>query len=348
VSLYDAVGDLPLAVDGYELEGLQVQPRPDFLRKTTVVHLHGAGQEGIGEDVTYHAELHDSLRARGPVLPLSGKWTLRRFSEHLGSLSMFEAEPPMHAYLDYRRWAFESAALDLALRQAGVSIGRAVEREAKPLSFVVSMGLGSPPSTEPVRRWLELYPTLRFKLDAHRDWGDDFVAELAETGAVDSIDLKGQYRGTPVDTPADPELYRRVAEGFPSAWLEDPGLTDDTIPILEPHRDRVTWDAVIHSVDDIESLLWPPRTVNVKPSRFGSVERLFAAYEYCAEHGIEAYGGGQWELGPGRGQVQLLAALFHPDGPNDVAPREYNLDAKPGLPESPLEVTPRETGFLAL
>jgi hypothetical protein len=348
VTLVDAVKDLPLAIDGYELEGLQVQARPDFLRKTTVVHLHGAGQEGIGEDVTYHAELHDSQRARGAVLPLSGKWTLGRFSDHLGSLSLFEAEPPMHAYHDYRRWAFESAALDLALRQAGSSIGEAVGRQPKPLSFVVSMGLGSPPSTGPVQAWHALYPTLRFKLDANPEWSDELVAELAETGAVDSIDLKGQYVGTVVDTPADPDLYRRVAEGLPHAWLEDPGLTEETIPVLEPHRERVTWDAIIHSVEDIESLPWPPRTVNVKPSRFGSVERLFAAYDYCREQGIEAYGGGQWELGPGRGQIQLLAALFHPDGPNDVAPRDYNLGPQPGLPGSPLEVTPRETGFLAL
>ena len=118
--------------------------------------------------------------------------------------------------------------------------------------------------------------------------------------------------------------------------------------MLEPHRDRVTWDAIIHAVEDIESLPWAPRTVNVKPSRFGSVERLFAAYDYCEEHGIGAYGGGQWELGPGRGQIQLLAALNHPDTPNDVAPRGFNLDPQPGLPESPLHVEPRATGLLAL
>jgi hypothetical protein len=348
VSLYDAVRDLRLEVDGYELQGLEVQARPDFLRKTTVIRLHGAGEEGIGEDVTYHGELHDAQRARGPVLPLSGAWTLHRFSEHLSTLQLFEQEPPMHAYLDYRRWGFESAALDLALRQAGTSLGEAVGREARPVSFVVSMGLGSPPETARVHGWLELYPTLRFKLDANPEWRHELVAELVATGAVDSIDLKGQYRGTVVDTPADPALYRLVAEGLPSAWLEDPGLTDETIPVLEAHRDRITWDAIIHSVDDIESLPWPPRTVNVKPSRFGSVERLFAAYDHCEARGIGAYGGGQWELGPGRGQIQLLAALFHPDTPNDVAPREYNLDPRPGLPASPLDVRPRETGFLAL
>jgi hypothetical protein len=348
VSLYDAVKGLSLEVAGYELEGLEVQARSDFLRKTTVVRLHGAGEDGIGEDVTYDAPLQEAQQERGPVLPLSGRWTLETFSRHLAAQPLFEQAPERHAYVDYRRWAFESAALDLALRQAGTSLGAAVGREPKPVSFVVSMGLGSPPQTEPVRRWLELYPGLRFKLDANPDWTDALIGELAATGAVDSIDLKGQYRGTVVDTPADPALYSRVAEGFPDAWLEDPGLTEETTPILERHRDRVTWDAIIHSVEDIESLPWPPRTVNVKPSRFGSIERLFAAYDHCDVNGIGAYGGGQWELGPGRGHIQLLAALFHPWTPNDVAPREYNLGPQPGLPTSPLEVRPRETGFLAL
>ena len=62
MSLYDAVRDLPLHIDGYSLEGLQLQASPEFLRKTTVVHLHGAGEEGIGEDVTYDAAEHDRLQ----------------------------------------------------------------------------------------------------------------------------------------------------------------------------------------------------------------------------------------------------------------------------------------------
>lgn len=144
-------------------------------------------------------------------------------------------------------------------------------------------------------------------------------------------------------------MHRRVIEGFPDVWLEDPALDDGTRPLLESVSAWVTWDAVIHSVQDIESLPWPPRTVNVKPSRFGSVERLFAAYDHCEEHGIGAYGGGQFELGVGRGQIQYLAALFHPDTPNDVAPGGFNLpQPAAGLPTSPLTVTPRETGFVAL
>jgi hypothetical protein len=73
---------------------------------------------------------------------------------------------------------------------------------------------------------------------------------------------------------------------------------------------------------------------------------LFEAYDYCDQNGIGAYGGGQWELGPGRGHIQYLASLFHPHTPNDVAPSGYNTaGTEPGLPASPLQPEPTETGF---
>jgi L-alanine-DL-glutamate epimerase-like enolase superfamily enzyme len=346
VSLYDAVRDLPLRVDGYALEPLALDTGA-WVRKTTVIHLQGGGETGLGEDVTYGTPEQDALIAQGAVLPLAGDWTLDSFSQHLATLELFDAEPSQHAYLDYRRWAFESAALDLALRQAGRSLAQVVGREPRPLTFVTSGGLGEPPTTARIRLWLDLYPWLRFKLDAKPSWTDEILAELAERGCVESIDLKGQYSGTTVDTPAEPAFYRRVIEALPEAWIEDPALTDETLPLLEPLHDRITWDAPIHSVADIEELRWKPRTVNIKPSRFGSVERLFAAYDHCEAMGIAAYGGGQWELGVGRGHIQLLAAIFHPDTPNDVAPGAYNADPAPGLPESPLAVRGTPTGFRA-
>jgi hypothetical protein len=349
VSLYDAVKDLPLQVEAYDLDVRSLDVSSDFTRKTTTIRLVGSGAEGLGEDVTYDAAEHDAQLVRGPVLPLEGEWTLDSFSRHLAGLALFEGEPQMHAFLDYRRWAFESAALDLALRQSGRTLAQAVARELRPLTYVVSMRLGEPPTLDGVKGWLELYPGLRFKLDATSDWTDDLVSELRELGCVDSIDFKGQYRGTPVDQAPDPSLYRRVIDGLPDVWLEDPAIVDGTRELLVEVAPQVTWDAIIHSVDDIEALPWPPKTVNVKPSRFGSIERLFAAYDYCEEQGIGAYGGGQFELGVGRGHIQYLAALFHADTPNDVAPGGFNLPVPaPGLPSSPLTVTPRETGFQAV
>jgi len=342
VALYDSVSDLALEIDSCELERLELVVSPEFTRVTTLVHLHGAGEEGVGEDVTYTAEDHPPP----DDLPLEGSFTLDSYSRLLDGLTLFTQPPQMEAWHDYRRWAFESAALDLALRQAGHSLADAVGREPRPVTFVTSRRLVDPPSADQITRWLDLYPSLRFKLDPTSNWTDELVAELAATGAIDSVDLKGQYEGTAVDQPPDPALYRRVLDALPEAWIEDPNVNDETRPILEPHAERITWDAPIHSVADIEAVPWPPRCINIKPSRFGSVRRLFEAYDYCAERGIGPYGGGQWELGPGRGQIQYLASLFHPDTPNDVAPGGYNArEPQPGLPESPLEPALALTGF---
>jgi hypothetical protein len=352
VSSYERIAELPLEIEDYELEGLEFSmPGADFERLTTVVRLRGAGAEGIGEDVTYDAVDHIALQGDGATLDLAGKHTIASFSELLDGLDLFPAEPAREVSRSYRRWAFESAALDLALRQADTSLAAALEREPKPVTFVVSMRLTAPGSdevstVEPVRKRLEIYPTLRFKLDPTNDWTDELIGQLVETGAVDSLDLKGQYKGTPVDVDTDPELYRKLIEAFPDAWLEDPDVSEETKPVLEPVADRVTWDAPIHSVADIRSQPWPPKMVNIKPSRFGPLHALFEAYDYCEEQGIGAYGGGQWELGPGRGHIQYLASLFHPDTPNDVAPSGYNMaGTEPGLPSSPLDPQPTPTGF---
>jgi hypothetical protein len=330
VSLYASLAELPLRVESYELERLeQVISTGGFTRVTTVIRLRGGGVDGVGEDVTYDAKLHPPPHD----LPLAGEHTLDSYSRAL--------EP--FAFDDYRRWAFESAALDLALRQAGMSLAEAVGREPRPVRFVVSRRFET---IDELRRLLARYPTTHFKLDPTSDWSDGFVSELAGAATVDVVDLKGAYHGTPVDQPPDPVLYEHVARGFPDAWIEDPALTAETEPVLEPHRDRITWDAPIHSVADVEGLPFPPRTLNVKPSRFGPLRELFAFYDHCAARGIGLYGGGQFELGPGRGQIQYLASLFCPDAPNDVAPGGYNATEPPdGLPISPLDPAPAPTGF---
>jgi hypothetical protein len=199
---------------------------------------------------------------------------------------------------------------------------------------------------EPLRRRLQMYPGLRFKLDPTSSWDGALIAELVGTGAVDSVDFKGLYHGSIVDQPADPALYRRVAEAFPQAWIEDPALTSETDAVLAPYRERFSWDAPIHSIADIQALTYPPRMVNIKPSRLGGLRSLLDAYDYCSERSIGNYGGGQFELGVGRGQNQYLASLFHPDAPNDVAPSGFNLPDPPSdLPSSPLVPAPSAVGF---
>ena len=347
MSDWDVVKDLAVRIEDYVLERLEEDVSSDFTRVTTVIRMTGGGQEGIGEDVVYDAEDHDAALEAGPILPLLGEWTLEGLANHLAGLDLFPGkEPERDVSRLYRRYAYESAALDLALRQNDTSLHALVGREPRPLTYVVSLRLGEPPSLDPVTSRLRNYPGLRFKLDPTASWTDDLVADLARTGAIDSVDFKGHYKGTVVDNPPDVALYRRVVEALPGAWIEDPHLDDDVQEYLEPHRDRVTWDAPIHGIADIEALPYPPRMVNVKPSRVGSLKELFATYEYCDERGIGMYGGGQFELGPGRGQIQLLASLYHPDTPNDVSPSGFHSpDPPPGLEESPLPPRADERGF---
>jgi L-alanine-DL-glutamate epimerase-like enolase superfamily enzyme len=346
VSSWEALAGLRLQIDDYALQALQATVSSEFERKSTHIVLRGGGEEGVGEDVTYDGVDHEILQAAGASLALAGRYTLASFCEHLATLSLFPQPPQRDVSARYRTWAYESAALDLALRQAGTALHQALARKPQPVRFVVSLRLGEPPTLAPLRTRLALYPGLRFKLDPTSSWDEELIAQLVGTGAVDSVDFKSFYSGTVVDQPADPPLYRRVVDAFPHAWIEDPALTPETEPILAAHRDRFSWDAPIHSIADIESLPYPPRMVNVKPSRLGGVRNLLDAYDYCAERGIGNYGGGQFELGVGRGQNQYLASLFHADAPNDVAPTGFNLpDTPAGLPSSPLEPAPCATGF---
>jgi L-alanine-DL-glutamate epimerase-like enolase superfamily enzyme len=317
MTLYGAVRDLELTIDDVATQRREAAVSSEFTRVTTTVVLKGRGETGEGEDVTYAAEAHDDfprLRERATM----------SLAEYSSALDAYDLE-------DYRRWAFESAGLDLALRQNAMSLADALGSEYSPVRFVVSTRLE-------IRPWLEVDPELEFKLDPMSAWTDEHMREISATGAVRVLDLKGQYHGTVVDQPPDPRLYRSVAEIFPDAVIEDPALTDETRAALRGAEKRLSWDAPIHSVADIEERA--PRFVNIKPSRFGTVQRLFDAIDYCNGKGITMYGGGQFELGPGRQHIQRLASLFYADSPSDVAPSEYNVGGpRAGLPRSPLVVS---------
>ena len=344
---YERVAGLPVAIERCELLPLVRDTSGGFTKVSIVVRLSGGGHEGEGEDVTWdQIDQIELLRGGDQLAWLRGSRTFDEFSTLLGLANLFPVDPIRDSARFYRRWAFESAALDLALRQSGLSLQDVVGREAQPVNFVASVRIGEPPSLLPLHERLGVDPALRFKLDPTPGWDDALVGELARLGCVHVVDMKGSYRNAGVAMDPEAGLYRRVIEGLPEAWIEDPAVEDGTAGLLEAHRERITWDEPIHSVADIEALPWRPRMLNLKPARFGSVRALFDAYDHCAAHGIGAYGGGMFEQGPGRGQLQYLAALFHPDGPNDIAPEGYNLQSPSrDLPRSPLAPDPHPTGF---
>jgi hypothetical protein len=165
-SLWPRLAGLALVIEACEYERLHAVLAHEFERITTHVRLLGAGVGGLGEDVSVFREDGTTLHEARPALPLEGEWTLAGFCEHLATLELWAEPPEWQVALRFRRWAFESAALDLALRQAGRSLHDALGLEPQPVRFVNSLGLGKEPSIEPVRRRLARSPDVRFKLDA--------------------------------------------------------------------------------------------------------------------------------------------------------------------------------------
>src|SRR3954467_7306666 len=108
------------------------------------LHLRGGGEEGLGEDISPFGIEGFPPYADPPPLSLAGEWTLGSFGALPGARAWWGEEPfwaPMHRY---RRWAFESAALDLAVRQAGRPLPELLGREARPLRLAHPLGPADP------------------------------------------------------------------------------------------------------------------------------------------------------------------------------------------------------------
>ena len=332
---------LPLTIDAVEYGRLDPGPGFGEAHPSRLVRLLGAGHEGLAEDITLF------VSAEVPDLPLTGEWTLGDFCEHLHSLDQFVETPEYEDFFrPFRNWAYESAALDLALAQAGRPLHDVLGREPRPVTYVNSLPLGDPPSVDTVLRRLERYPTLRFKLDTDVAWDAEVVAALVRTDAVHTLDFKGRYGLDLPELERLVDLYQRLIAAFPEALIEDPHDLPEITELVAPHAARVSYDAPIRTVADIDAQPIPARTFNIKPTRVGRLRELFALYAECESRGLAMYGGGMGELGVARGQIQLLAAMFSPDGPNDIAPPGFNaLDPAPGLPPSPLNPDPAPVGF---
>jgi hypothetical protein len=345
VTPWTSLKDLPLRIEAYELERLSSTDYA-FERVTTRIRLLGGGAEGRSEDVSPFEDEGDTLHVLRPDLPLAGEWTFESFCDHLATLDQWPVPPRWDPARRWRNWAFESAALDLALNQAGRPLHEVIRRAPQPLRFVNSLGLGDPPTFDPIRRRLEHHPELRFKLDVTPAWTPELMDRVAATGAVEIVDFKGHYDLELGEMPALLAMYERAIETFPDALLEDAHDLPDVTAMLAPHTHRISYDAPIYTVESLDTTPLPPAAVNIKPCRVGHLASLFELYAAVETRGLVAYGGGMGELDVGRGQIQLLASLFHPDGPNDTAPSGYNADTPAAdLTGSPLPPDPAPTGF---
>jgi len=336
-STWSRLSDLEIAIDEVRTEPRSLKTASGFVRRTTVVEFRTAdGAIGRGEDVTWDAKVQ-LARSASDLEPLRG------FRGTLAEASAAFAQVTERSAPGYLRWALESAALDLALVRDGRSLGEVVGREPRPVRFCVSLGLGAKPdageSLAALDEVLAADPDARFKVDFSEHFTPRTAERLAASGRVDVLDLKAHDRGDFQGPAPDAALYAALAEALPDAWLEDPLLEGEARAALAGAIERVTWDAPFDGLAWLTGLEHEPRAVNVKPSRFGTLAELFAVLDHCAARGIACYGGGQFELGVGRRQIQELAALWYPDGPNDVSPVAYHpRPLAADAPRSPLAV----------
>ncbi len=176
--LWTAVKDLPIVIESSSLEAL-VPSGPtgpqDF--STTQLRLRGRGEEGVGEQVGM-PDAQKSLRASG--FPVTGAWeTLADFLAHVDTIEMWPEPPEYELQRNWRRWTFESAALDLALRQSGTSLAEVLGRTPQPVTFVNSFGLGDPPDIDKVASRRARHPTVGFKLDVAPSWTQRIMDRIA-------------------------------------------------------------------------------------------------------------------------------------------------------------------------
>jgi L-alanine-DL-glutamate epimerase-like enolase superfamily enzyme len=344
IDLWSAVRDLPIAIESSSFEAL-VPSGPTGLEDftTTQLRLQGRGEEGVGEQVGMR-DAQESLRASD--FPLIGEWpTLAGFLADVDTIDMWPEPPEYELQRNWRRWTFESAALDLALRQSATSLAEVLGRAPQPVTFVNSFGLGDPPDIDKVANLRAIHPTVGFKLDVAPSWTQEIMDRVAVVEGVATIDFKGQYGLEVKDEASLLAMYERTLATFTEVVLEDPHDHPAVLELLAPIADRVSYDAPITSVESIGAVPIEVRIVNVKPCRVGRLQELSRLYAHCESAGIQMYNGGMGELGVGRGQAQLLASLFHPGAPNDIAPSDYNLeDPPPSLPPSPLDPAP-DRGF---
>ena len=320
--MLNALMELGLEIEGVELERRELAVSPEFRRVTTTVHLRGGGEEGLGEDVTYQADLHDTF----PEPAIAGQWTIALFLRVARGAS--RSSPPSfrdNAAYDYRRWAWESAALDLALRQAGRSLARRDRHESGSRSRTSSRR-----ASRRCRACSSSIPDARSSSIPARTGTTRRSTGSRSSVVVDTADFKGVYRGV-VRPAAEPGALHADRRGVPERVARGSGARrrDGRGAAAAPATASRGTRRSTRSTTSY-ALPFPPRCLNVKPSRFGTVRRLFEFYEWCDANDVAMYGGGQFELGIGRVQIQELASLFHADMPNDVAPAAFN---EPDVPQ---------------
>ena len=255
----------------------------------------------------------------------------------------------MPAYHEYRRWAIESAALDLALRQAGMSLHGVAGARAAPAAL---RRLPADRRLRAARCSIASRPTATSatRSTTRRSWSPELIAELAATGAVDVDRLQGRLQGHDRRRRHRSRGLRALRRGLPGRLARGsrPHRRGRPPRCSQPHRDRITWDAPIHKVADLERFGFAPKCCNcqaVALRRAGDAVRLLRPLR----------GGGHRALRR-RAVRARPRPRADPAAGGDLPPRRAQRRGagragtsadfpRTGLPVSPLDPAPAPIGF---
>jgi hypothetical protein len=314
-----------LAQLSVRVEEIQVQRAdvalPDYPggpRPSSALRLTGHGQTGMAEHVGFYSSDHERFAA------YVQRWfeaQARAATLHVGCALGAEGTP-------YERAALEAALIDLALRQAKLSLYDLTGIREAALRFVASFAANADPQI-PLRELRAAGYRGDFKVDLDPAWDRATLEALAREPSIVIVDFKGR---------GDARFAGRVAGLFPSALLEDPASDFDALTIAgTPHISR---DATVLDASAVASARSRGESVNLKAPRMGGPLQLLSGLEIALqsspsaltgarEPGTQpaAYFGGMFEVGSGREQARQLAALYCPDAPNDLAPNLASTEA---------------------
>ena len=267
-------------IEACEYDRLHAVLAHEFERITTHVRLAGEGTDGLGEDVSIFREDGTALHETRPC-----------WFEGVDAGRLLR--PPRHARavaagggaLRFRNWAFESARSTSRSRPARSHV---LGLEPQPVRFATRSA-----SARSLRS--RLAPAARPSPACASSSTRGDVGPRSRRGRgdrrVDTIDFKGQYgfevkdrrrcAVRPVSPLPGPYLETTTCRNRAAARITSSACPTTRYPQRRGHRR----DAAA------------ARIVNVKPSRIGSLRRLFEVYARCARERRPMYGGGMGELG---------------------------------------------------
>ena len=230
MSLYDRVADLPLKIEGYALERLARTVSSGFERVSTIDRAARARRErrGRGRDLRGRGARRPAGRRAGAASwPASGRSTPSpSTSATLDTFPGFTPEQPVYRGLP-------PLGLRVGRARPRAAPGRHVAaRAARPRRRSRSRS-SSPRAWASRRRSTPVDAPARAlpgaALQARRDAGLERRADrrsCRQTGAVDSIDFKGAYKGTVVDVADRPGALPADRRGVPGRLARGPRPRD--------------------------------------------------------------------------------------------------------------------------